>query len=79
MTLCAGTTEVLLEYITAANAFPLQNRQFVAVTIKNIVKKAYGQHDYAHYEDQKRKEGESVQGDENDPCTFIDPQSLQLI
>jgi len=30
------------------------------VLIKNIVKKAYGQHDYTHYEEMKRKEGESI-------------------
>jgi type IV secretory pathway TrbF-like protein len=72
MALTGNTTSVLLEYITSATVFSVANRQFVAVLIKNIVKKAYGQHDYTHYEEQKRREEESVQGDENDPNTFID-------
>jgi len=72
MALTSNTTGVLLEYITSTTAFSPQNRQFVAVLIKNIIKKAYGQHDYTHYEEQKRKEGESIEGDENDPNTFID-------
>ena len=57
----------------------MTNRQFVAVLIKNIIKKAYGQHDFTHYEDQRKREDESVPGDENDPRTFIDLPSLQLI
>jgi type IV secretory pathway TrbF-like protein len=72
MALTSNTTSVLLEYITSISAFSQQNRQFVAVLIKNIIKKAYGQHDYTHYEEQKRREGESIEGDENDPNTFID-------
>ena len=72
MALAGTTTGVLLEYITSPTVFSLANRQFIAVLIKNIVKKAYGQHDFTHYEEIKRKEGESIQGDENDPNTFID-------
>lgn len=51
MALTGDTTSVLLEYITSATAFSMANRQFVAVLIKNIIKKAYGQHDYTHYEE----------------------------
>jgi len=51
MALTGGTTTVLLEYITSPTVFSLTNRQFIAVLIKNIVKKAYGQHDYTHYEE----------------------------
>ena len=54
-------------------------RQFVSVIIKNIIKKAYGNHSYTHYEEQKRREAEAVDGDENDPKHFIDLNNLQLL
>lgn len=57
----------------------MPSRQFIAVLVKNIVKKAYGQHTYTHYEDQKQKEGEAIEGDEGDPKNFIDVQGLQLL
>lgn len=76
MTLTGNTTQVLLEFITNTQGFPVTSRQFIAVFIKNIVKKAYGQHSFTHYEEQKRKEGESIDGDENDPKRFVDAQGL---
>jgi hypothetical protein len=79
MTLSGNTTQVLLEYVTNSRAFPLPLRQFIAVLIKNIVKKAYGQHSYTHYEEQKRKEDESVAGDDNDPRRYIDLAGLNLL
>ena len=42
MALTENTTSVFLEYITSPTVFSLDNRQFIAVLIKNIVKKAYG-------------------------------------
>jgi hypothetical protein len=79
MTLTANTTQVLLEYVMNPQAFPLPSRQFIAVLIKNIVKKAYGQHSYTHYEEQKRKEGESIAGDDNDPRRYIDQAGLNML
>lgn len=47
--------------------------------IKNIVKKAYGQHSFTHYEEQKKKEAESIEGDESDPAFYIDANALQCL
>ena len=51
MKLTDGTAAVLLEYITQVQAFPIPNRQFIAIMLKNIIKKAYGSHSFTHYED----------------------------
>ena len=79
MTLTNNTTQILLQYIVSTQEYPLNCRLFVSVIVKNIIKKAYGNHSYTHYEEQKRKEGEAVDGDENDPQNFIDVNSLQVL
>ena len=78
MTLTGNLTGLMFQYVTNAS-LPEHKRQFVAVAIKNIVKKAYGQHTFTHYEEQQKREGESVAGDESDPQSFIDAASLQQI
>lgn len=79
MTLTNNTTQILLQYIVSTQEFSVNCRQFVSVIVKNIVKKAYGNHSYTHYEEQQRKEGEAVDGDENDPKNYIDANNLQLL
>jgi len=44
-------TSLLFEYLSQTNQYDLGRRQFIAVLIKNIVKKAFGQHTFTHYED----------------------------
>jgi len=78
LTLTGNLTGLMFQYITNTG-LPAHKRQFVAVAIKNIVKKAYGQHTFTHYEEQQKREGESVAGDESDPQSFIDAGSLQQI
>ena len=79
MKLDQSSTPTILEYITLNNFFGLDQRLLVAIMMKNIVKKAYGQHTYTHYDEQKRREAESCPGDESDPANWIDQASLQLL
>jgi len=79
MKLTEGTGTVLLEYITQLQAYPMANRQFVVIMLKNIIKKAYGAHSFTHYEEQKKKDAESIAGDESDPAFWIDQNNLKLL
>ena len=71
MKLDAQTITGLLTYITTTS-FAEENRLMATITIKNKVKKAYGQHNYASYDEKTEKEGEVVPGSEEDPNTHID-------
>ena len=66
-----------LEYITTMS-FSADDRLYVAVIIKNKVKKYYGQHTYSSYKSNK-EEKEYVAGSEDDPETHMDEQGRAIL
>jgi len=76
----AHMTQIIFEYVFA-EAFHINNRLSAVVLMKNLIKKAYGQHNFTHYDKatQKRNEDEAVAGDEDDPTNFIDQDGDQMM
>ena len=59
MNLDVSTTQILLQYI--GNTQIEQNyRIMAAIQVKNTVKRAFGNHSYTNYDDQKKAEDEEL-------------------
>ena len=62
MNLDENTTNILLQYI--GNGQIEQNyRIMAAIQVKNTVKRAFGNHSYTNYDEQKKAEDEEVAKD----------------
>ena len=73
MNLDQNTTTILLQYI--ANEQVGENyRIMAAIQVKNTIKRAFGNHSYTNYDEQKKAEGEQLEQNE-----VIDEQGKTIL